>query len=107
MRFYRTKLAAMIVGLGCLATLLSACTSTQIAAMPYVDLRARTPLPQAAPVEIVHLRMGHQDVAGQRVLEGLGIDRFVAAELENRGVSVASDLAGTPRNQPQTLKYSI
>ncbi|MFO7634847.1 MAG: phosphate/phosphite/phosphonate ABC transporter substrate-binding protein [Caldilinea sp.] len=26
--------------------------------MPYIDLRVRTPLPQAAPVEIAHLRMG-------------------------------------------------
>ncbi len=40
----------------CLA--LTACTPAQGAAIPYVDLSVRTPLPQVAPAELTHLRVG-------------------------------------------------
>ncbi len=39
-------------------SLLTACTPAQGAALPYVDLRVRTPLPQVAPAELTHLRIG-------------------------------------------------
>jgi phosphonate transport system substrate-binding protein len=37
---------------------LAACAPAQGAAIPYVDLRVRTPLPQVAPAELTHLRVG-------------------------------------------------
>jgi phosphonate transport system substrate-binding protein len=37
---------------------LAACAPAQGAAIPYVDLSVRTPLPQAAPAELTHLRVG-------------------------------------------------
>lgn len=41
-----------------LCSLLSACAAAQADALPYVDLRVRTPLPPAAPAEIAHLNVG-------------------------------------------------
>lgn len=38
--------------------ILAACVPTKGAAIPYVNLSVRTPLPQVAPAEIAHLRVG-------------------------------------------------
>jgi len=39
-------------------SLLAACVGAQGAALPFVDLSVRTPLPQVAPAELTHLRIG-------------------------------------------------
>lgn len=52
----RKLLPFVLIGL--LGALPAACIGAQGAALPYVDLSARTPLPQVAPAEVVHLRIG-------------------------------------------------
>ncbi len=44
--------------LGLCLLMLVACTPAQTGVLPYIDLSVRTPLPQAAPAELAHLRVG-------------------------------------------------
>ncbi|HAJ34870.1 MAG TPA: phosphate/phosphite/phosphonate ABC transporter substrate-binding protein [Chloroflexi bacterium] len=41
-----------------ITTLLAGCGGVQSAPLPFVDLSVRTPLPQIAPAELMHLRIG-------------------------------------------------
>lgn len=41
-----------------ITALLAGCGGVQSAALPFVDLSVRTPLPQVAPAELAHLRIG-------------------------------------------------
>ncbi|MBW7882063.1 MAG: phosphate/phosphite/phosphonate ABC transporter substrate-binding protein [Caldilineaceae bacterium] len=66
-----------------LSFLLGACTSTQAAALPHIDLSIRTPLPVAAPREIAHLRMGIAAIISpQGTVESYGdLARYLAEQL--------------------------